>query len=154
MNFHDFVTESFNPEHSFRDAHTVPFCLTADHIATCHLSLCPHQASTVFGLPLDTCCMESVLVTVTTGSGRTRGDVWKRGSFHGVPWTAHFWMRGWWSDTTACNGCSGMYCLTVSQVATDAVVCTFLQCLDSWLRMQWYAQSRQLVLECPKLSIK
>ena len=44
MNLHDFVTESFNPEHIFHNAHTVPFCLTADHIATCHMSLCPHQA--------------------------------------------------------------------------------------------------------------
>ena len=35
MNLHNFVTESFNPEHIFRDAHTVPFCLTADHISTC-----------------------------------------------------------------------------------------------------------------------
>ena len=46
---------------------------------------------------------------------------WKRGSFHGVPWIAQFWMRGWWSDT------SGMHRLTVS---------------------------RQLVLERPGLSIK
>ena len=47
MNLHDFGTEPFNPVHSFHNAHTVPFCLTADHIATCHMSLCPHQASTV-----------------------------------------------------------------------------------------------------------
>ena len=47
MNLHDFVAEPVNPVHSFHDAHTVPFCLTADHIATCHMSLCPHQASTV-----------------------------------------------------------------------------------------------------------
>ena len=25
------------------------------------------------------------------------------------------------------------------QLATDAVVCTVSQCLDSWQRMQWYA---------------
>ena len=47
MNLHDFGTENFNPVHSFHNAHTVPFCLTADHSATCHMSLCPHQASTV-----------------------------------------------------------------------------------------------------------
>ena len=35
MNLHDFVTESFNPEHIFRDARTVSFCLTTDHISTC-----------------------------------------------------------------------------------------------------------------------
>ena len=34
-NLHDFVTESFNPEHIFRDARTVSFCLTTDHISTC-----------------------------------------------------------------------------------------------------------------------
>ena len=61
MNLHDFVTESFNLEHIFRDAHTVPFCLTADHIATCHMSLSlPASSQHSFGLPLDTCCMESV----------------------------------------------------------------------------------------------
>ena len=32
MNLHDFATEPFNPEHIFRDARTVPFCLTADHM--------------------------------------------------------------------------------------------------------------------------
>ena len=130
VNLHDFVTESFNPEHIFRDAHTVPFCLTADHIATCHMSLSarikPAQFWSAFGHLLYGKCS----VPVTTGSGRTRGvprDVWKRGSFHGVPWTAQFWMRGWWSDTTAGNGCSGMHRLTVS---------------------------RQLVLERPGLSIE
>ena len=35
MNLHDLVTESFNLERIFRDARTVSFCLTADHIATC-----------------------------------------------------------------------------------------------------------------------
>ena len=35
MNLHDFVAEPVNPEHSFHDAHAVPFCLTADHISTC-----------------------------------------------------------------------------------------------------------------------
>ena len=47
MNLNDFVAQPVNPVHSFHDAHTVPFCFTADHIATCHMSLCSHQASTV-----------------------------------------------------------------------------------------------------------
>ena len=47
MNLHVFVTEPFNLVHIFRDAHTVPFCLTADHILTCLMSLCTHQASIV-----------------------------------------------------------------------------------------------------------
>ena len=47
MNLHDFVTESFNPEHIFRDARTVSFCLTTDHISTCHDVLCTLQDSTV-----------------------------------------------------------------------------------------------------------
>ena len=34
MNMHDFVTEPFNPEHIFRDARTVSFCLTTDRIST------------------------------------------------------------------------------------------------------------------------
>ena len=36
LNLHDFVTEPFNLAHIFRDAHTVPFCLTADHISSQH----------------------------------------------------------------------------------------------------------------------
>ena len=160
MNLHDFVTESFNPEHIFRDAHTVPFCLTADHIAMCHmsLSLCPHQASTVL-VCLWTRVVWKVFGTCDDGiwshswsptrrvetwqlpwssmdsewrslaaSMESHGEVWwKRGSFHGVSWTAQFWMRGWWSVSTAGYGCSGMHRLTVS---------------------------RQLVLERPGLSIK
>ena len=47
MNLHDFVTEPFNPVHIFRDAHTVPFCLTADHSSTSLMSLCTLQVSTV-----------------------------------------------------------------------------------------------------------
>ena len=39
MNLHDFATEPFNPVHIFRDAQTVPFCLTADHVSTCLMSL-------------------------------------------------------------------------------------------------------------------
>ena len=54
-------------------------------------------------------------------------------------------MEGWWSDTTAGNGFSGMHRLTVSRkLATDAVVCTVSQCHDSWLRMQWYAPSHSV----------
>ena len=30
------------------------------------------------------------------------------------------------------------------QLATDAVVCTVSQCLDSWQRMQWYAPSHSV----------
>ena len=48
------------------------------------------------------------------------------------------WYAPSHSDSTAGNGCSGMHRLTVSrQLATDAVVCTVSQCLDSWQRMQW-----------------
>ena len=174
MRLHDFVAELVNPEHIFHDAHTVPFCLTADHIATCHMFLCPHQVSTVlvcfwtrvvwktFGTRDDGIWSHSWSPTrrVETrqlpwspmdsewrslaASMESHGEVWwKRGSFHGVPWTVQFWMRGlvewhdswqrmqWYASShsvsTAGNGCSGMHRLTVS---------------------------RQLVLECPGLSIK
>ena len=30
------------------------------------------------------------------------------------------------------------------QLATDAVVCTVSQCLDSWQQMQWYASSQRV----------
>ena len=55
------------------------------------------------------------------------------------------WYAQSHSDTTAGNGCSGMHSLTVTrQLATDAVVCTVSQCLDSWQRMQWYAPSHSV----------
>ena len=66
MNFHDFVAELVNLVHSFHDTHTVPFCLTADHIATCHMSLCPHQASTVL-VCLWTCVVWKVFGTCDKG---------------------------------------------------------------------------------------
>ena len=135
MNLHDFVAEPVNPVHSFHDAHTVPFCLTADHISTCLMmssarfkpaqfwsvlilgewkcSICSYQRRLVWRTVTENWCGQSVW--------------WKRGSFHGAPWTAQFWMRGWWSVSTAGYGCSGAYRLTVS---------------------------RQLVLECPALWIK
>ena len=52
MNLHIFVTDLVYPVHIFHDAHTVPFCLIADHMAT---SLCvssPFQASTVLNCSL------------------------------------------------------------------------------------------------------
>ena len=53
--------------HSFHDAHTVPFCLTADHIATCHMSLCSHQASTVL-VCFWTCVVWKVFGTCDDGT--------------------------------------------------------------------------------------
>ena len=50
MNLHIFVAEPVNPVHIFHEAHTVPFCLTADHIATCLCLSSAFQASKVFGL--------------------------------------------------------------------------------------------------------
>ena len=89
MNLHDFVAEPVNPEHIFHDAHTVSFCLTADHIATCHMFLCPHQVSTVL------VCLWTRVVWKTFG---TRDEqVEKSGSIHGVPWTAsgEVWQHPW-----------------------------------------------------------
>ena len=55
--------------------------------------------------------------------------VWKPGSLHGVPWRAQFGY--------AVGGVS-------RQLATDAVVCTVSQCIDSWQLMQWYATSHDV----------
>ena len=84
----------------------------------------PASSQRSFGLPLDTCCMESVFGTCDDGiwshswKRPTRRPLesvwWKRGSFHGVPWTAQFWMRGWWSVSTSGYGCGGMHRLTVT----------------------------------------
>ena len=54
MNLHDFVIEPFNPVHIFRDAHTVPCCLTADHISTCLMSLSAPIKPAQFWSVLDT----------------------------------------------------------------------------------------------------
>ena len=169
MNLHDFVAEPVNTVHSFHDAHTVPFCLTADHISTCLMmssarfkaaqfwsvlirgewkcSICSYQRRLVWRTVTENWCGQSVW--------------WKRGSFHGVPWTAQFWMRGWWSVSTpgygcsgmhrlslssgcrgvstAGHGCSGMHRLTVSrQLATDAVVGTVsLSVSTAGIGMPW-----------------
>ena len=146
MNLHDFVAEPVNPVHSFHDAHTVPFCLTADHISTCLMmssarfkpaqlwsvlirgewkcSICSYQRRLVWRTVTENWCGQSVW--------------WKRGSFHGVPWIAHFWMPGWWSVSTAgwqWYGCSGG-CTVLSRVSTAGNGCSgrhrLSQCLDSW----------------------
>ena len=137
MNFHDFVAEPVNTVHSFHDAHTVPFCLTADHISTCLMmssarfkpaqlwsvlirgewkcSICSYQRRLVWRTVTENWCGQSVWWKRGSFRGVPwRALWWKRGSFHGVPWTAHFWMRG------------------------------LVECLDSWPRMQWYAPSHSV----------
>ena len=54
MNLHDFVTESFNPEHIFRDARTASFCLTTDHISTCLMMFSARFKTAQFRSVLDT----------------------------------------------------------------------------------------------------
>ena len=54
MNLHDFVTEPFNREHIFRDARTVPFCLTTDHISTCLMMFSARFKTEQFWSALDT----------------------------------------------------------------------------------------------------
>ena len=111
MNLHDFVAEPVNPEHIFHDAHTVSFCLTDDHIATCHMFLCPHQVSTVL------VCLWTRVVWKTFG---TSDDGWrslaasmeyhgqrveKRSNLHGVPWrgVVETWQPPW-SPVEKCAG--------------------------------------------------
>ena len=80
VNLHDFVIEPFNPVHIFRDAHTVPFCLTADHISTCLMSLCTLQASTVV------VCSEHVMNGMCSISSTSMGHTWELFvRNHGVP---------------------------------------------------------------------
>ena len=143
MNLHDFVAEPVNPEHIFHDAHTVSFCLTADHIATCHMFLCPHQVSTVL------VCLWTRVVWKTFGTSddgiwshswsppRRGGDVTTSMESHGEVWCQDSWQRIQWSATSlgtrqsvhGCSGrqrlvgvtrqlvygCSGMHRLTVSR---------------------------------------
>ena len=53
MKLHDFVTEFFNPEHIFSDAHTVSFCLTTDHISTCLMMFSARWKTAQFWSVLD-----------------------------------------------------------------------------------------------------
>ena len=154
VNLHDFVAEPVNPVHSFHDAHTVPFCLTNDHISTCLMMfsarfkpaqfwsvlirgewkcrICSNQRRWC-GVPSRRTGVDSACGSLAASMESHGERVWQRGSFHGVPWIAQFGYGVWWSVTTAGNGCSGMQRLTVSrQLVTDAVVCTASQCHDSW----------------------
>ena len=54
MNLHDFVTECSNPEHIFRDARTVSFCLTTDHISMCLMMFPARFKTAQFWSVLDT----------------------------------------------------------------------------------------------------
>ena len=141
------MTESFNPEHIFRDAGTVPFCLTTDHISTCLMIFSARFMTAQFWSVLirgewkcSICSYQRRWCGVQArriGVDRARVDAWQ------LPWSSMdsaVWLRDLWSVSTAGNGCSGMQRLSVSrQLATDAVVCTASRCLDSWQRMQWYA---------------
>ena len=118
MNLHDFVAEPVNPEHIFHDAHTVSFCLTADHIATCHMFLClwTRVVWKTFGtMDSKWRSLAASMEYHGTASGEvwqhpwspmercggnvatsmeSHGEVWwRRGSFHGVPWSDQFWIR-------------------------------------------------------------
>ena len=132
MNLHDFLAEPVNPEHSFHDAHTAPFCLTVDHIATCHMFLCPYQVSTVL------VCLWTRVVWKTFGTGDD--GIWSHS------WSPTRRMETWqfpWSPMDSSVLDAGFGGVT-RQLATDAVVCTVSQCLDSWQRMQWYAPSHSV----------
>ena len=122
MNLHDFVAEPVNPEHSFHDAHTVPFCLTADHIATCHMFLCPHQVSTVL------VCLWTRVVWKVFG---TRDDgIWSHSwSPTRMVERLYLWIQDRWvsrqlvayavecnvSRGTTVHGCSGMQRLSAAR---------------------------------------
>ena len=153
MNLHDFVAEPVNLVHSFHDARAVPFGLTADHISTCLMMSSARFKTAQFWSVLirgewkcSICSYQRRWCGVPARRTGTAERVWKLGSLHGVPWRARMetsqlpwspmdcsvWIRGWWSVSTAGNGC-GMHCPSVSrQLATDAVACTVSQCLDSW----------------------
>ena len=98
MNLHDFVTESFNLEHIFRDPRTVSFCLTTDPISTCLMMFSARfktaQFSSGSGYVVNGSVV-SVLISFVDISGTetwqlpwsTMKSVERRPvSIHGVPW--------------------------------------------------------------------
>ena len=160
MKLHDFVAEPVNPEHIFHDAHTVSFCLTADHIATCHMFLCPHQVSTVL------VCLWTRDVWKTFGSSdvwrslatsmeshgemwwnraasmESHGEMWwKRSSIHGVPWRQRVEKSG------SIHGVPWRQRVETRQLPWSPMVSSVLDTGSD-------GRSRQLVLECSGLSIK
>ena len=122
MNLHDFVGELVNPVHSFHDAHTVLFCLTADHISTCLMMFSARFKPAQFWSVLirgewkcSTCSLSATLVWSTV----TEKLVWtqrvrKLSSLYGVPWISSVWIRGWWSVSIAGKECNGMHRPSVS----------------------------------------
>ena len=174
MNLHDFVAEPVNPEHIFHDAHTVSFCLTADHIATCHMFLCPHQVSTVL------VCLWTRVVWKTFGTsdvGRSlvttmeyHGKVWwKRSNLHGVPWRSvvDTWQSPW-STMVRCGGYGATSMESHGEVwwkRGNLHGVPWRGVVETW-QLPWSpmvssvldtgsdGRSRQLVWECSGLSIK
>ena len=94
MNLHDFVTESFNPEHIFRDARTVSFCLNTDHISTFLMMFSARFKTAQFWsvlirgqLKCSTLFLSATLVWSTgmeNWYGRARVETWQ------LPWIAQF----------------------------------------------------------------
>ena len=145
MNLHNFVAEPGNPEHSFHDAHTVPFCLTADHIATCHMFLCPHQVSTVL------VCLWTRVVWKVFG---TRDDgIWSHSwSPTRMVERLYLWIQDRWVSrqlvayavecnvsrgTTVVHVCSGMQRLSAARQLV--YVCSGMQRLSA--ARQWFTDA-------------
>ena len=89
MNLHDFVTESFNPVHIFRDARTVSFCLNTDHILTCLMMFSARFKTAQFWSVLDTWWIGSVVSLLIS-------DVGMRGmKYRQYPWSAETFQLPW-----------------------------------------------------------
>ena len=137
MNLHDFVTESFNPEHIFRYACTVSFCLTTDHISTCLMMSSARFKTAQFwsvltrGEWMCSICSYQRRWCGSTGTenwyGRARVETWQ------LPWCPMDER----SLDTGLGGRHGSW----QRMQWYAPVS---QCLDSWQRMQWYATSHSV----------
>ena len=152
MNLHDFVTESFNPEHISLDAHTVPFCLTTDHISTRLMMFSGRFKTAQFWSFLirgewkcSICSYQRRWCGVLARRTGVAASMESHGELSldtGLVECLDSWQRMQWyapslSVSTAGNGCSGMHRLSVSlQLVTDAVVCNVSRCLDRWLWIQ------------------
>ena len=117
MKLHDSVTEPFNPEHIFRDARTVYFCLPTDHISTCLMMFSARlktaQCLVCSGYVVNG-SVASVLVSDVDISGpetcqypwsTMESVVWRPVSFHGVAWRAQCGNRTFSWSTMRCRSC-------------------------------------------------
>ena len=116
-----------NLVHSFHGAHTVLFCLTADHISTCLMMFSARFKPAQFWSVLKRGEWKCSICSCQHRHGELvwTERVWKPGSLQGVAWRARV-------ETLQ---------LPCGPMDSECLDTRLVECLDSWQRMQWYEPS-------------